>query len=235
MSIMDIFRSSPVNPEPVVPAAPTPATPPVTPEPATPPVATPPALPAPLDAFSNLWETAPTDPNAQPASVFGGPIDPAKVFEAAKGANFAGTISQENLAKIAAGGQEAVVAFQEAINSATQSSFAQSTLAATKLIEQALAKQAAQFQADLPGLVKRHSAADSLHTENPALSNPAAAPIIQAVQAQLAIKHPNATASQLTAMAKDYLNNFAAVVAPPPAPKAEPSAAAGTDWSKFLE
>jgi hypothetical protein len=181
-----------------------------------------------------LWETAPTDPNAPPTNLSTA-LTPDKVFEIAKGANFAGAISQEHLTAIAAGGDGAVAALQSAINSATQAVFAQSTLATSKLIEKAIADTNAANLAALPGLVKQHSASDSLRTENPALSSPAAAPIIAAVQAQLALKHPTATATQLTAMAKEYLGNFAALVAPAPKVVTPAIAPGETDWSKFLQ
>lgn len=237
MSIFDIF-----SPKPAAPAAPAAAPAPTTPAPGAPAPNTEPAQPVtpaapaaatPLDQFTKLWETEPSSGTPADQSLFG-TVDPKKVFEAAKGANFASAIPQDVLQQVAAGGEGAVAALQQAINASTQAAFAQSTIAATKLIEQAVAKSMEQQMAALPGLVKRHAASDSLHTENPALSNPAAQPIINAIQAQLAIKHPDATAAQLTQMAKDYLTNFAEVVKPTkPAEPAKP-AAGEMDWSTFL-
>lgn len=187
---------------------------------------------APLDSFTKLWET---DPNAKPTdnSIFGN-FDPKTVIDAAKQANFAGLVSQDNLAAIAAGGDAAVKAYQDSLNQVTQAVFAQSTLATTKIIEEAIAANNAKHAASLPELVKRHSASSSLLAENPALSSPAAAPIIKAVEAQIAIKHPNATAAELTSMAKSYLSEFAKTVSP--APKVETKAdPAEVDWSKYLD
>jgi len=243
MSIFDIFSSKPASVEPATPAAAntpaapaTPATPAV--DPAT--LSADPAVTTPFDGFDNLWDTDANASSAADQSVFG-VIDPQKVFEAAKGANFSSAISPEILAAVTAGGEGASVALQQAINAATQAAFAQSTLATTKLIEQAITKTNAKNLAELPGLVKRHTAADSLHGENPALSNPAAAPIIAAIQAQMALKHPNATASELKSLATKYLANFAEVVkptkapainvtGPPSAPKL--AAKAGKDFTK---
>lgn len=236
MSILDIFRSTPATtpaptestPKPA-PAAHTESTP--NPD-ATPDTTS--ATPAtPLEDFSKLWETAPTDPNAPSAGVFG-ELDPKKIFEAAKGANFAATVPQETLQAIAAGGEGAIKAMQEALNHTTQAVFAQSTLATTKLVEQAIKKTMDEYESKLPGLVARHAASDSLRNKNPALSNPAAAPIIAAVQAQLAIKHPNATASQLTEMAESYLSNFAEVVKPTKEAPKDETKPGEVDWSKFL-
>lgn len=237
MSIFDIFSSKPAAaPAPTAPAQPA-ANNPAQPAPNTDPAAavTPAPAPAatPLDQFTKLWETDPNSGTPADTSLFGA-VDPKKVFEAAKGANFASAIPQDVLAAVANGGDGAVAALQQAINASTQAAFAQSTIAATKLIEQAIAKATEQNMAALPGLVKRHAAADSLQTENPALSNPAAQPIISAIQAQLAIKYPDATASQLAQMAKDYLGNFAEVVKPTKPVEAAKPAAGEMDWSNFL-
>lgn len=190
------------------------------------------AAKAPLDAFTKLWETDAKSGDDAEQSLFAG-FEPQKVFEAASKSNFASAITPEMQAAILAGGEGAQKALTQAINAATQAAFAQSTIMSTKLIEQAINKTNAKNLAELPNLVKRHAAADSLQTENPALSNPAAAPIINALQAQLAVKHPDATASQLKAMATDYLGNFAELVKPTK-PAEDKTVDTSTDWSKFL-
>lgn len=168
---------------------------------------------APLDSFKDLWETPENSGNENNQTLFG-EVDPKKIFEAAKTANFSSLISQDNLQAIEQGGEAARKAFQESLNSVAQAVFAQSTLATTKIVEQAVAKATAKYEAGLPEAVKRHMASDSLLTENPALSNPAAAPIIAALQSQLAVKFPKATASELKEMAKNFLGNFANAVTP---------------------
>ncbi len=226
MAFFDIFKpATPINPV-AAPATPAPATPdPAAAAPVTEPVK------APLDSFKTLWET---DPNAKQVdpSVFG-TVDPRTILDAAKGANFAGLVSQEYFTAISQGGEAAIKAYQESLNQVAQSVFAQSTLATTKIVEQAIAANNAKHEAALPDMVKRHSASSSLLAENPALSSPAAAPIIKAVEAQIAIKHPSATAAQLTEMAKAYLAEFADTVKPVVQVKAEPTAA-DMDWSKYL-
>lgn len=237
MSIFDIFSSKPATAPATTEQAPAPAaTTSADSSVSTTPAAaatTTPTTPTPFDGFTNLWEPNATDTAAPDDSLFG-VVDPKKVFEAAKSANFSSAISPEMLAAITAGGEGASVAFQQAINAATQAAFAQSTLATTKLIEQAIAKTNAKNLADLPGLVKRHTAADSMHGENPALSNPAAAPIIAAIQAQMALKHPNATASELKSLATKYLENFAEVVKPTKPAEAPKAAEGEVDWDKFI-
>jgi hypothetical protein len=237
MSILDIFRTTPApaaapapeaTQQPAAPAQPQQSTAPATSGQPTDGAAT-----APLDQFTKLWETDANSDTSANQSLFGS-VDPKKVFEAARTANFAGAINPESLQAIAAGGEGAVKAFQDSMNAVTQAVFAQSTMAATKLVEQGIAKAMSRYDEQLPSLVKRHAAADSLKTENPALSNPAAAPIISAIQAQLAHKFPEATSSQLTQMAKDYLSNFASVVAPAKPAEAPATKPGETDWMNWL-
>src|SRR5512139_2024705 len=223
MSIFDIFSPKPAAaPAPTAPAQ-APATPAAPAAPntdgSTPPNNAPVAAATPLDAFGTLWQTDPNAGNQPPPGAFPG-LDAKTVFEASKKANFASAATAEQYQAIAAVGDGAIKAMQEVSNASTQAVFAQNTLATAKLIEQALTKTRAEMDAQLPGLVKRHTAADSLQTENPALSHPAAQPIISAIQAQMALKHPEATASQLAQMSKEYLANFANLAKTPDAPAA---------------
>lgn len=239
MSILDIFRSAPAQEQ-----QPAPQQQPQQQQPADQQANTQPApqqgteqqsAAAPLDAFSKLWETDATQGQAD-QSLFG-TIDPKKIFEAAKGANFAGNIPQETLTAIVSGGEGAVKALQDALNHVTQATFAQNTLASTKLIEQAVTKALSNQMAQLPGLIKQHAVSDALHNKNPALAHPSAQPIIKAIEAQIAMKHPNATATELTKLAEDYLGNFASMVtAPNKQAAATTSSDSGeVDWTKYLQ
>lgn len=188
----------------------------------------------PLDGFKDLWQT-PTNPNPEePASLFGN-VDPQKLMESARKVDFAKTLSAENLQKIQAGGQEAVAALAESLNSVAQSVYAQSALATTKIVEQALTKQQEQFDARLPTMVKRFSANENLLANNPLLSNPAIQPLVGALQEQLVRKNPNATSTEIQQQVNDYFAALGNTFAPKPAEapnagKAKPS----EDWEKFL-
>lgn len=184
----------------------------------------------PLADFATLWDK---DPNAAaPAPMFG-TIDNAKLMKAAQGTDFAKAIPKELMAKMQAGGQEGLEASMAAMNLMSQTVYANSAAATAKIVEQALTKQQAAFEAKLPGIIKQHHMSDSLRSENPALSNPAVQPFIQAMESQLAVKHPGATATELTAMAKQYVEGIGALFSP--AAKQTPAEikAGEVDWSKF--
>lgn len=193
---------------------------------------------APLDDFSKLWET---DPNAAvaPTTVFGD-VDPKKFMEAAGKVDFSRAIKPEMLQAIQAGGEDGMKAFAAAMNSVAQNVYAQASFASTKITEQALAKARESFTAEIPNLVKSQQAAEALRAENPIFSHPAASPILSAIQQQLVVKYPNATAAELSTMAKTYLENFATGInAPATAAAAKADAAKKTanetDWSTFLQ
>ena len=255
MSIMDMFKgitgaapaaTSGTQPTPPgnIPtaAASTGTTPPgAAPNGVIPPVGETKPEPAPLDAFSDLWKTAPVDPNA-PApqeGVFGN-VDPKKFMEAAGKVDFSKAIKPEMLAAIQAGGEDGVKAFAAAMNSVAQNVYAQASFASTKITEQALAKARESFESNIPNLIKQQTAAEALRNENPVFSHPAAAPILGAIQSQLAVKFPQASATELTAMAKTYLENFATGISAPATAAAakkvqDAKGANETDWSTFID
>lgn len=242
MSIFDIFKG------PATPTTPTPATPGQIP--ATTPVSTPtpgaapngvvPAVVSPtgdqtaqtpLDAFSTLWEN-PANAST-PNAPFSFNVDPAKLQEAAGKIDFTKVVTPEILAKINAGGEGASTAMMEAINKTVQASFAQSTLAATKMVEAAVAKTRESVESNIPNLIKSQSLNESLRNSNPAFNHPAAAPVIAALQQQLQVKNPNASVQELQEMAQNYFLSLGEAFTPK---KEDTSSAAKgeVDWSNFL-
>ena len=138
---------------------------------------------------------------------------------------------------IAAGGEGAVQAFAQAMNKVAQGVYAQSAFATTKIVEQAVAKAQERFTSEIPSHVKKLQVSESLRNENPALNHPAASPILGAIESQLTVKHPNASSTEITNMARQYLEQFAtAVNKPKEAAKAKQAAETnqGTDWNSFL-
>ena len=225
MSFFDLFSSSqaPVSPTPdPVPAAP------VVPE-----IKVPTAPESPLDQFKTLWDT---DPNAKPEIAFSLNADPAKFMEAAKGMNFSSIIPAETLTAINAGGEGATKAFAEAMNTVAQATYAQSSHAAAKIVEMAVQKAEAAFEAKLPSLIKQHNVSDLNRTENPIFNHPSAMPIVGALEQQMSKKFPNATAQELRTMSQDYLKSFAEAISPKKASSTDSSnlAKGETDWDALL-
>jgi len=192
----------------------------------------------PLDQFSELWKNDPTDPNApKPNGIFNN-VDPKKFMEAAGKIDFTKVITPEQLQSISQGGESAMSAFAAALNSVAQTTYAQSAFAATKITEQALARAKDNLLAELPQHMKKHTVSENLRAENPVFQNPAVQPIISALEAQLTVKFPQASAGEITTMAKQYVEALGTSFAPKPtantSANGKPGAREETDWSTFL-
>ena len=245
MGILDIFSApkQPAAPAPATPgnipanAAPSaPTAPNTAPNGATPPNATdaPVTEATPLDSFKDIWQTAPVDPNAptKPNGVFGD-VDPKRFMEAAGKIDFSKAVTPEQLQAISAGGDGAMRAFAESMNKVAQGVYAQSAFASTKIVENALAKSRENFLAELPQHIKQQQVSTTLRDSNPIFSNPAVQPIISALEIQMTQKYPNATPTEITNMAKQYVEALGTAFTPKPAASASKDSE-GTDWEKFL-
>jgi hypothetical protein len=184
-----------------------------------------------LDSFKDLWQPVQTTgvDGTLPANMFAG-ADPAKMLEAARKVDFSKSIPPEILSKITAGGPDAAAAFAQALNDVSQRAYAQSSFASTKIVEAALQKFQEGMESRLPGQIKKHQVSDSLRASNPALQHPAAAPIMEAMQAQLTVKYPNATVAEIQDMASQYLTAFNSAANP----KKVDAVPANEDWGKFF-
>jgi hypothetical protein len=190
--------------------------------------------PTPLDQFKDLWETTPTDQNApKPTGIFG-EVDPKKFSEAAGKIDFSKAVTPEQLQAISQGGDAAMKSFAEALNKVAQNVYAQSAFATTKIVEQALSRSKDSFIAELPTHIKKHTVSDNLRAENPIFSNPAVQPIISALEAQLTVKYPNATAGEITETAKKYVEALGSSFAPKPAETTATRGKPEEDWDKFF-
>jgi hypothetical protein len=192
-----------------------------------------PADPAnPLDQFKDMFAV---DPNAKPVEkekLFN--VDPAKLQQAAKGNDFTKVISPEMMQAIAAGGEGAVAATLAAMNAMSQKSFADSALATTKIVEQALEKQQKAFEKQLPSLIKNQNLSENLRNSSPIFNHPAAAPILDMFKNQVAQKYPNATAAEQQKMAQEYVQAFAEAANPAKPTPQQAAAASETNWDDFL-
>ena len=77
------------------------------------------------------------------------------------------------------------------------------------MMSAALERQQKQFEDSLPELFKRFSLGENLSNKNPVLKHPAAKPIIDALQIQLAQKYPDASAADLQRTAEEFITAFA--------------------------
>lgn len=185
---------------------------------------------SPLDAFKDVWNT-PTNTNPT-APMFN--VDQTKLMEAASKVDFAKVVTPELAARMAKGGDDALKASMEAMSKMSQLSYAQSALATTKIVEQAVQKTQEAVLAQIPDLVRKYQVGDSIRTENPLLNHAATQPIIAALQSQLTQKHPNATVAEINKMTNQYLEAFSSVAVPKKEDTSKQDTKGETDWSTFF-
>jgi len=187
----------------------------------------------PIEAWKDLWnpvESKDVD-GTLPVNMFAN-FDQNKLLESARKVDFTRSIPPEVLAKIGAGGEDAVKAFSQVINDVAQRSYAQSTFANGKMMEAAMTKLLEGVETRLPSKFKAQQLSQSLIQENPMLAHPAAAVIIEALQAQLLQKFPTASQAELKEHALTYLKDFTSIAGPKAKP--DPNAKKEEDWGIFM-
>ena len=192
----------------------------------------------PMDAFKDIFsapkEGEEVEQDFNPADMF--QLDPQKIQQAVSQMNFTSAVSQDQLAKISAGGEEAVAALGQVMNTVAQTAFQQSMMGSAKLVEGALTKANQHLGAKMQKEIKRSSVSSSLREKHAILNHPATAPMIAALEQQFITKYPTSSAEQITKMAEDYLVNFSQGFAKSssPAPAPDPKTSQEPDWNEFF-
>jgi hypothetical protein len=234
--LSDIFKSDAqkaASPQPAPVAAPTPV------------AATPVPTQAPtqdIDPLDNLWKNDPNAPKPQPGMDFS--INPQQLADIAGKIDYRQAITPEIRARIAAGGEDGLAATMEAINVANQMNFQQTAIASTRLIEAAITATESTLDSKIDARLKLGGLNESLNTENPALSNPRYAPLVNMAKQEILAKFPNASQAEIAKYTTRYLQEFAASANPDLVKKANTNTQVGlgnlnnmqpeTDWAEWL-
>lgn len=204
--------------------------------PETPPEPKPPE--SPMVEFHSLFKNEPPDPNKPTkTSALDFEIDPQKMMEAAGKVDFKSAIPAELLAKIQAGGEDAVAANLMAMNIIAQKAYGQSAVAAAAITKETLKQARQEFVSEIPAMLKALNLDSGLRDKNPLFEDPAVVPILDGLKTKLLDKHPDATPQQLQSMAEKYVEKFASAFGKKPAAPSKGSKQAGggdDDWEAFL-
>jgi len=158
-----------------------------------------------LEQHKDLWQPATTEQQEE-QPLFA--VDQSKLMEAAGKLDFTKLVKPEQLQAISRGGDEAAQAFLQAINAVGQAGFANALSANVKLIEQALERKEAEFEARIPGAIKSFNIESSLSSD-PILKHPAARPVVGAIAKAMSAKNPDATPAELQESALNLLREIA--------------------------
>lgn len=196
--------------------------------------------PATPDPFETLWQPN-EDTSTQQALNFN--LDPEKLATIAGKIDYASAITPEIQQRLAMGGDDAVKATLEALNVVGRQTYQQNAMATSKLIEAAVASTKASMADEVKKQIRLMGLSDGITESNPALSNPAFAPIVSAAKQQIVAKFPNASQQELNKMLNQYLTKAGEAFNPELVKKANapagtfgnPNAEPDTDWLAFLQ
>lgn len=187
---------------------------------------------SPLDQFSQLWDNDPNSPAKTDLTTYGG-VKPEDIMASASKIDFAKVVKPEVLQAIQAGGEGAVAALAQALNATSQAVFANSSIAATKLIDKALGDSQSKLDSMIDAKFRQLNFSNNLRETNPILNHPAAAPMVAMLETQFATKYPNASTAELTKMAQEYFTQTFTALAAKPETTSATTTAPETDWMEF--
>lgn len=186
---------------------------------------------SPQDQFKDLWSTIPAQQGSQAPNF---QLSQEQLSSVTGKMDFTRGINPEQFNKIAAGGQEAVQAFQEVINHVGRQAFQASAQFSSNLTERGYEVAQKQVSNSLPSLVTNHLAKDSLYQANPKLRDPAIQPMVEALQMQLQTKNPNATPQEINTAVQSYMERMQQAMAPAATPNQQTTGEVREDFSSFL-
>jgi len=194
---------------------------------------------SPLANFADLWKVDTTQPGPDNKSLvpqFN--IDPAKILESASKIDFTKSINPDVIDKALAGDR---AAFLTAINQSAQLGFAHAVTASGELVKNSMnTAQEALNNRVLPTAIRQATISQAIDASNPAFTNPAVAPMLDNLKAQLALKYPTASPQEIATTAQAYLVDMASLInsnvkqTPAPTQSGSRVQVAETDWTSFF-
>lgn len=161
-----------------------------------------------LDRMQDFWKTDDTSKPTGPQPVFN--LTPEKLSEIAMATDFSKQLPAEMIQKAQSGDPTAMAAL---LNTSAQLGFKASLDATTKMINAAFAQREESFKNEvLPNLVNQHFKSAAIEEANPIFKHPAAEPMLKGLRQQILSKFPNASASEVSQLAGEMLQEFASSI-----------------------
>lgn len=165
---------------------------------------------SPLDGYKDLWQLS-KDTKVTPQSLVPTfTMDMTKLQTAAGNLDFTKNLDPETIQGALKGDPQALA---KALNSTAQSGFAHAVAATGTIIKEALQQQSDTFfKTVVPDMFRRERISQGVNDANPAFSDPALAPLVQATERQMAQKYPQASAAEITKHTQDFLSGMASAI-----------------------
>jgi len=199
-------------------------------------VATANAPASPLDAYAVLWQNQPTQAQADPLSAEVVPMGAEQLQALQQRVNSVNFLSGVKPEAVTAALSGDATAFASVINSAVQQAMMQAVRVNGAMLNAGLNQRTQDIMKALPSNVHQALTSSQLRQELPIFNNPAAAPLLSALEQNLALNQPGITPAQAAQIAKSYLQEFAAEISgnKTGAAGSSTSTPAGIDWSKMF-
>jgi len=198
----------------------------------------------PMMDFTKLWENPPIDPKNPPEpeeTSFLPKFDPAKIAETLGKIDFSKSALPEELTAITAGGENATKAHISILNKSLRQAMMTMFNVNQRMVESGLTKAQERFLNQVPSHVKNIIVESDLTRDNPIMSNPAYAPLVESTRLRFQEKFPKATPAQVSNAVQKYLTSFVEAATKKEAPqvtdntKKLKSGAGDADWEKWIE
>lgn len=180
--------------------------------------------------FADLWKIEPTQQPSAPNFR----IDPEQLQQVSGKLDFVKSVPREDLAKVAAGGEEAVEAMVNILNAVGRNVFSMNAQFASNMTESGYNNAQKAISTELPTLVKKQLSQQELFESNAKLRDPALQPLVLAIQSQVTQKYPNASPSEVNAMVSRYFSETVAGAFAKPAEENKQKDDGAFDFSSFL-
>lgn len=148
--------------------------------------------------------------------------------------DFAKSVNREDLAKIAQGGESAIEALGNVLNTLGREVFAQSAQFSSYMTDSGYQSASKVIDSGLPGAIKKQLTEQHLYQANPRLKDPALQPMIGALQTQFSQKYPNASPQEIESLVTQYMTEVVGAAFTKEEPASKQQAAAAPDFSSFL-
>jgi hypothetical protein len=185
---------------------------------------------SPNDKFKELWSN--TNQPTSEAPNF--KLDPAQLGKVTGSMDFMKNINREDLGKIAQGGESAIEALGNVLNTFGREVFGASAQFSSHMTESGYQSASKVIDNGLPSAIKRQLTEQHLYQANPKLKDPALQPLIGALQTQFTSKYPNASAQEIEGLVSEYMTTVVGGAFTKEEPAARQQAKAAPDFSSFL-
>ena len=186
---------------------------------------------SPTDKFKDLWDTSNQQPNQAPNFK----LQPEQLQRVTGGMDFTRNLNRDDLAAIANGGEGAIAALGNVLNSFGREVFGASAQFSSHMTESGYKSASEIIDQGLPGAIRSQMTTQQLYASNPKLKDPALQPLIGAMQSQFSAKHPNASPQEINDLVADYFTNVVGgAFKKPEAENSGQQSNPAADFSSFL-